>query len=81
MIYVKMLNVHRWHRTWSGLIIEPDSVGELREIEDGLFSVLWPGQIKAVLCLPSTLEVVEEGGQMKVLPGAAHVNEILDLGE
>jgi len=50
-------------------------------VRTGLLSVLWPGQIKAVLCLPSTLEVVEEGGQMKVLPGAAHVNEILDLGE
>lgn len=60
MIYVKMLNVHRWHRTWSGLIVEPDTIGELREIEDGLFSVLWPGHDRAVLCLPSTLGVVEQ---------------------
>ena len=61
MIYVKMLNVHRWHRTWSSLVVEPDTVGELREIEDGLFSVLWPGQVRPVLCLPNTVEVVEGG--------------------
>jgi hypothetical protein len=60
MIYVKMLNVHRWQRTWSGLVIEPDTIGELKEIRDGLFSVLWPGQVRTVLCLPNTLEVVEE---------------------
>jgi hypothetical protein len=60
MICVKMLNVHAWHRTWSGLIVEPDTVGELKEIQDGMFSVLWPGQVKPVLCLPSTLGVVEE---------------------
>jgi hypothetical protein len=60
MIYVKMLNVHRWHRTWSGLVVEPDTIGELKGIRDGLFSVVWPGQIRQVLCLPSTLGVVEE---------------------
>ena len=60
MIYVKMLNVHHWHRTWSRLVVEPDTVGELKEIEDGLFRVLWPGQVRPVLCLPNTLEVVEE---------------------
>ena len=62
MIYVKMLNVHRWHRTWSGLVVEPDTIGELKEIQDGLFSVLWPGEVKPVLCLPSTLGIVEERG-------------------
>ena len=61
MIYVKMLNVHRWHCTWSGLVVEPDTIGELEEIQVGLFSVLWPGQVKSVLCLPSTLEILEEG--------------------
>ena len=61
MIYVKMLSIHRWQRTWSGLVVEPDTIGELKGIEDGLFSVLWPGQVKPVLCLPTTLEVVEEG--------------------
>ena len=60
MIYVKMLNVHCWHRTWSGLVVEPDTVGELKEIEDGLFSVRWPGQVTPVLCLPVTLEILEE---------------------
>ena len=61
MIYVKMLNVHRWHRTWSGLIVEPDTVGVLKEIEYGLFSVVWPNQVRPVLCLPNIVEVVEEG--------------------
>ena len=60
MIYVKMLNVHRWHRTWSGLVVEAGTIGELKEIEDGLFSILWPGQVRPVLCLPNTLEIVEE---------------------
>ena len=76
MIYVKMLNVHRWHRTWSGLVVEPDTVGELEEIRDGLFSVVWPGQVRPVLCVPSTVEVMEEG----ILPEAAHTNELLDVG-
>ena len=66
MIYVKMLDVHRWHRTWSGLIVEPDTIGELKEIRDGLFSVLWSGQARPVLCLPNTVEVVEE----RILPEA-----------
>ena len=60
MVYVKMKEVHVWHRTWSGLVIEPDTVGELKEIQDGLFSVLWPGHVKVVFCLPSTLGVVDE---------------------
>ena len=66
MVYVKMLNAHRWHRTWLGLVVEPDTVGELRGVRDGLFSVLWPGQVKPVLCLPNTLEVVEG----RILPDA-----------
>ena len=61
MIYVKMLYVHRWHRTWSGLVVEPNTVGELKEIEDGMFSVLWPGQVRPVLCLPNAVEVVDGG--------------------
>jgi hypothetical protein len=60
MIYVKMLNVHRWHRTWSGLVVEPDTIGELAEIRDGLLSVRWPGRVRAVFCLPVTLEILEE---------------------
>jgi hypothetical protein len=60
MIYVKMQHIHRWHRTWSGLVVEPDTIGELKEIQDGMFSVRWPGQVKAVFCLPSIVEVVEE---------------------
>jgi hypothetical protein len=40
MIHVRMMNVHRWHRTWSGLVVEPDTVGELKEIRGGLFSVV-----------------------------------------
>ena len=61
MIYVKMLNVHRWHRTWLGLVVEPGTIGELKEIRDGLFSVLWSGHVRAAFCLPSTFEVLEEG--------------------
>ena len=60
MIYVKMLNVHRWHRTWTGLVVEPDAIGELKEIEDGLFSALWPRQVRPVPCSPNTVEVVDE---------------------
>jgi hypothetical protein len=77
MIYVKMLNVHRWHRTWSGLVVEPDTIGELREIQDGLFSVLWPGQVRAVVCLPNTVEVLEE----RILSEAVHTNELMDVKE
>jgi hypothetical protein len=65
MICVKMLNVHCWHRTWSGLVVEPDTVGEFKEIQDSLFSVLWPGQVKSVFCLPTTLEVVEKGASRR----------------
>jgi len=63
MIYVKMLNVHRWHRTWSGLVVEPETIGELKGIEDGLFSVLWPDQVRPVLCLPNTVEIVRGGSE------------------
>jgi len=60
MIYVKMLDVHRWQRTWSGLVIEAETVGELEEIEDGMFSVVWTGQVRPVIRLPNIVKVVEE---------------------
>ena len=61
-----MLNVHCWHRTWSGLVVEPDTIGEMEEIEDGLLSVLWPNQVRPVLCLPTTVEVLDG----RILPEA-----------
>ena len=57
MICVRMKHVHVWHRTWQGLVVEPDAIGELEGIKVGLFSVVWPGHVRPVLCGPSTVEV------------------------